>query len=670
MTRSSTKELITPIKNPERVFRSKRRLFETPGLVESSTLELDLFSDIEEHSEEETTKIITETKEQIMSKPVETMGQEFGSEHEDANEHIEKVLEIVDLFHIPEVTQDQVMLRVFPMSLTGAASRWLRNEPSGSITNWETLKTKFLNKYCPPARTAKKMEEINNFQQEPDESLFRAWERFKELLMKCPQHYLTDMQEVILFYNGLDVPTRQILDSKGAIPTKTAADAKIAIQEMAEYSQKWHNGTSSKAKSTKTSDGLAAIQAQLNNLRREIKKVNEKVYAAQFEAPYQPARQYRAVVPGFYQRNNRNSMYPDRRQTLEESLTKFMAESTKRHEENSNIIKEIRASTNAAIRNQGASIKTLEIQIGQMSKVLQERGIKGLPDSTEPKPRDHVKSISTAKADSFEIRHMGCCPYAISGSQHKSIFSETVPFLRRLQNYCCDDWREVQDVKILEAYDRTLPQKEKEPGSFTLPCFIHNVCFDKALVDLGASVRVMPFYTYTNLGLGILSHTRFTIELADITIKQPRGIAENVLVRIGKFIFPIDIIILDIPEDDDVPLILGRPFLSTAIPRLMYKNVNADFIPSLSVNLITKSFYYSIIKDKDDNEGKSPASALIDIPIVVGNFAILIGFIIISNEDVIRDVALGMPFFIKYVSCQMIMKKFAHRDKCERMMGK
>nr|GFA29809.1 hypothetical protein [Tanacetum cinerariifolium] len=116
-----------------------------------------------------------------------------GLEHEDANKHIKKVLEIVELFHIPKVTQDQVMLRVFPMSLTGAASRWLRNEPSGLITNWETLKIMFLNKYCPPTRTAKKMREINNFQQEPDESLFRAWERFKELLMKCPQHYFIDM---------------------------------------------------------------------------------------------------------------------------------------------------------------------------------------------------------------------------------------------------------------------------------------------------------------------------------------------------------------------------------------------------------------------------------------------------------------------------------------------
>ncbi|GKG01306.1 hypothetical protein Tco_0306011 [Tanacetum coccineum] len=78
--------------------------------------------------------------------------------------------------------------------------------------------------------------------------------------MKCPQHYLTEMQKVILFYNGLDVPTRQILESKGVIPTKTVADAKVSIQEMAEYSQKWHNGTS-RMRSTETFDGLAAIQA-------------------------------------------------------------------------------------------------------------------------------------------------------------------------------------------------------------------------------------------------------------------------------------------------------------------------------------------------------------------------------------------------------------------------
>ncbi|GKC78948.1 hypothetical protein Tco_1129722 [Tanacetum coccineum] len=96
------------------------------------------------------------------------------SDNEDANENIEKVLEIVNLFHVLNITKDQLMLRVFPISLTGAASRWLRNEPTGSIKTWKDLKTKFLNKYFPPGRTAKKMEEINNFQQKPDETLYQA----------------------------------------------------------------------------------------------------------------------------------------------------------------------------------------------------------------------------------------------------------------------------------------------------------------------------------------------------------------------------------------------------------------------------------------------------------------------------------------------------------------
>ncbi|GJX82746.1 hypothetical protein Tco_0332227 [Tanacetum coccineum] len=213
------------------------------------------------------------------------------------------------------------------------------------------------------------MEEINNFQQEPAETLYQAWERFKELLMKCPQHYLTEMQEVILFYNGLDAPTRQILDSRGAVLIKTAADAKIAIQEMAKYSQKWHNGTS-RGRSTETSDELAAIQAQLNNLGREIKKMKL---------------------------TTRNLV---------------------------DLFKE-----------------------GDIEQQLQEG------------------------------------------------------------NY---------GPKFMEAYgashiNNTIPQKEKDPGSFTLPCFINNTCFDNALVDLGASVSVMPLLTYLNLGLCELAHDKVTV---------------------------------------------------------------------------------------------------------------------------------------------------------------
>ncbi|GJV16589.1 hypothetical protein Tco_1361912 [Tanacetum coccineum] len=341
-------QTIYTLQEPERKFRSSRRHFKTLSIDELRSPDFNLLSD-QEYSEEEEAEAMAETTEQYMSKTrtdygsgvartkidnkdqFELKGQFLkelqenpfsGLDNEDANEHIEKVLEIVDLFHVSNITVDQLMLRVFPISLIGAASRWLRNELTGSIETLEDLKTKFLNKYIPPSRTAKKMKEINNFQQESDETIFQAWERFKELLMKCPQHYLTEI-----------------------------------------------------GRSTENSDGLAAIQAQLNNLGREIKK----------------------------------------RQSMEDTMSKFMSESAKRHEENSNLIKEIRATTDAAIRNQGASIKTLEIQIGQWSKVLQERGFGSLPSSTETNPRDQVNSISTTiEADSYSIRRIGSSQYATS----------------------------------------------------------------------------------------------------------------------------------------------------------------------------------------------------------------------------------------------------------------
>ncbi|GJW78206.1 mitochondrial proton/calcium exchanger protein-like protein isoform X1 [Tanacetum coccineum] len=217
-----------------------------------------------------------------------------------------------------------------------------------------------------------------------------------------------------------------------------------------------------------------------------------------------------------------------------------MSESAKRHEENSNLIKDIRATTDAAIRNQGASIKTLEIQIGQISKVLQEREFGSLPSSTEINPRDQVKSISsTTEADSYSIRHIGSSQYDVSTRQNSTLLYKsrqtTVPFPSCLDNHYCEEKEGNYGLKFTKAYgashfNDTIPQKEKDPGSFTLPCFINKTCFDNALVDLGASVSVMPLSTYLNIGLGELAHTRLTVELADRKMKYPKGIAENVLV--------------------------------------------------------------------------------------------------------------------------------------------
>ncbi|GJS64874.1 retrovirus-related pol polyprotein from transposon TNT 1-94 [Tanacetum coccineum] len=146
----------------------------------------------------------------------------------------------------------------------------------------------------------------------------------------------------------------------------------------------------------------------------------------------------------------------------------------------------------------------------------------------------------------------------------------TIPFPSRLNDCYCYEKKGSYGLKCLDAYsygatrvDDSLPRKDKDPGSFTLPCYINNVCFENALADLRASISVMPLLTYLNLGLGELAHTKFTVELADRMVKYPKGIAENVLVGIGKFVFPVDFIILNMPEDVKVPLILKRPVLST-----------------------------------------------------------------------------------------------------------
>ena len=103
----------------------------------------------------------------------------------------------------------------------------------------------------------------------------------------------------------------------------------------------------------------------------------------------------------------------------------------------------------------------------------------------------------------------------------------------------------------------------KDPGSFTIPCFIGKCEFKKALCDYGASINLMPLSVVQRLSLGKLNLTTITLQMADRSMAQPEGILEDVLVKVGKFIFPVDFVIMKMEEDTQVPLLLGRPFLAT-----------------------------------------------------------------------------------------------------------
>ncbi|GJV69831.1 zf-CCHC domain-containing protein [Tanacetum coccineum] len=395
-----------------------------------------------------------------------------GSDHEDAYEHIEKVLEIVDLFYIPNITIDQVMLRAFLMSLAGAASRWLRNEPTG-------------------------------------------------------------------------IPTRQILDSRGAIPSKTAADAKVAIQEMAKYSQKWHNGTS---RSRNANNAKEPITPKIAHLKKKGKP--SRKLTIRNGRPFQRGG-YKVAALGFYQRNNANPFYQERRQSMEDPLR--------------------------------ASIKTLEIQIRQMSKVLQERGFESLPSPTEANPRDQVKSISTTiEVDLYPIRRIGSSQYVVSTGQNNTIMYETrqmtIMFPSRLNGYYCEEKKGSYGPQFSKAHseashiNNSIPQKEKDQG----------VSLYFALLIMFA--LIMP-----------------------LTVKYPKGIAENVLVG-----------------DDLMPTIEEGKVIEEFRTRDDELDTGIDDYPN-------KMVY----------KGNNVVRALMNVPIFVGTFSIVTDFAVLENMDTYRDERMG-----------------------------
>jgi Aspartyl protease len=105
-----------------------------------------------------------------------------------------------------------------------------------------------------------------------------------------------------------------------------------------------------------------------------------------------------------------------------------------------------------------------------------------------------------------------------------------------------------------------LPPKMKDPGSFTLPCSIGNVKLKKALCDPGASVSLMPKSIFDKLKIGDLKPTRISLQLADRSVRFSLGIIEDIPVQVGKFFVPGDFVVIEMEKDNQVPIILGRPF--------------------------------------------------------------------------------------------------------------
>ena len=155
-----------------------------------------------------------------------------GLPSENPNTHLTILIEVCNIVKYNGISEEDLRLRLFPLSLSDQAKHWLTSQPPDSITSWNDLVQKFLTKFFPPAKIAQLVQEINTFKQFKGENLVKAWERFHELLKRCPHHRLTRWMQVHTFYNDLSDSARTIIDaSAGGALMKRATDQAYEILE-------------------------------------------------------------------------------------------------------------------------------------------------------------------------------------------------------------------------------------------------------------------------------------------------------------------------------------------------------------------------------------------------------------------------------------------------------
>ncbi|KAF7812290.1 uncharacterized protein G2W53_033266 [Senna tora] len=210
-------------------------------------------------------------------------GQFGGSPIEDPNNHILNFLEICDAFKHNGVSDDAIRLRLFPFSLRDKAKVWLQSLPERSISTWEELAQQFLTKYFPPGKTAKMRNDITSFVLLDNESLYEAWERFKELLRKCPHHGLPKWLQVQTFYNGLSSEIRTSIDAAagGALMSKPVDAAYTLLETMSSNNHQWHSDRHVHARvaGEQDSDMFASLSSQIAALTKEVKSLADRSIA-------------------------------------------------------------------------------------------------------------------------------------------------------------------------------------------------------------------------------------------------------------------------------------------------------------------------------------------------------------------------------------------------------
>ncbi|GJS34781.1 retrovirus-related pol polyprotein from transposon TNT 1-94 [Tanacetum coccineum] len=274
----------------------------------------------------------------------------------------------------------------------------------GTINTWNELKQAFIRRFGPPSVTIKRLGEIHNFRQEEGESLYHAWERYNDLLFKCPSHDLKDYQKVNTFYNGLGFHTRRSLDSRGLILGLTAAKALESIQEMADHSYKWYNEEDDRRITNNGFNSLSMITNKLKNLDCDLNDLRENVHKI-----------HQKSNKGFYHEEVKTIKTSESKQdnqgitlknkpsrNLKETFERYLEESCKRQDILDEWMKQFIEITNKNLKRHNSVIKNLEEKVVRLAHALAVRKVKrdtsiksGIPtpDSSNPVKQDCVMKL-------------------------------------------------------------------------------------------------------------------------------------------------------------------------------------------------------------------------------------------------------------------------------------
>nr|GEW43529.1 reverse transcriptase domain-containing protein [Tanacetum cinerariifolium] len=578
-----------------------------------------------------------------------------------------------------DVSNDAIMLMLFPYSLEGAVRIWYEKEPPNSILTWDDLVNKFINQFFPPSKTTHLKNEISRFTQRFEETFGEAWDHFKEMLRACLHHRFSELTQIDTFYNGLTEQDQDSLNAAaGGNPlNKTTREALTIIENKSKvrYSRSKSNvsrvNTNSRDNVSKTDDRIDKLADQISNL---VEIVNKQVIApakavkktcvtcggahAYYDCIATDSNQpsvcaatgsynqvslpnranHQIPPPSFAPMQNNLNRYNQGQGNYFNQENNFNQGNNFNRGNNFQNNQGYRALMNNALnfQNQGfqnqpfsvpnnqiqpsvlnefsSYMKSNEIMIKRMQNQInilrgdfnkQEenlrrnlnndmRSILGnffqnqpstlgtLPSNIVPNPKGEMKVVTTCSGlanegpsiptnSPLEKVNKQNTEEILDKEQLSRNFADAFllmpKFASTIKSLLAnkDKLFELAKVPLNENCSamllKKLSKKLGDPGKFLIPCDFPRMDVCHALADLGASINLMPLSIWKKLSLPELTPTRMTLELVDRSITRPKGVAEDVFVKVGKFHFLTDFVIVDFKADPRVPLILGRSFL-------------------------------------------------------------------------------------------------------------